>query len=223
MIRGMIRGIIVKLALVVIFVLAGPCDGQDQATLWSIAHVLRSGHLSGSMEYWGSCGDEKELVTRRLPIATTPTNSSAPPLQVLREMFANDGDMQVTQEPDGTIRLVEKTVPQDLLNVKIVHISFDDEQKKHHTMHFHTLVLDFITEAPDVQAFMKDHSIGREPKVINQAMSAHPSFSGELDNVTLAQTLDYMVKTFRGLWVYKECPGNKENKRIVDFSFYNTE
>jgi len=219
----MIRGVVVTLLLPVILELAGPCCGQDQATLWSIAHVLRSGRLSGSLEYRGNCGDEKELVTRRFPITTTPTNSSAPPLQVLREMFANDDDMQVTQEPDGTIRLVEKTVPQDLLNVKIGHISFDDEQKRKHSMYFHTLVLDFITDAPEVQAFMKDHRIGREPKVINQAMSAHPSFSGELTNVTLAQALDYMVKTFRGLWVYKECPGNKENKRIVDFAFYNAE
>ena len=42
-------------------------------------------------------------------------------------MFANDEDMQVTQAPDGTIRMVEKSVPQDLLNVKIGHISFDEE------------------------------------------------------------------------------------------------
>jgi hypothetical protein len=224
MIPSMIRGLVVALLLAVVFVLTGPCYCQDQATLWSIAHVLRSGHLSGSLEYRGTCSNDNEYIRRSFPITNTPTSYSAPPLQVLREMFANDQDMQVTQEPDGTIRMVEKAVPQDLLNVKIEHISFDEEQKKKpNSMYFHTLVLDFITGAPEVQAFMKDHSIGREPKMINEAMSAHPGFSGELNNVTLTQVLDYMVKTFRGLWVYKECPGNRENKRIVDFSFYRAE
>jgi hypothetical protein len=189
----------------------------------SILDVLDRGHLSGSLEYWG-CGYEDGYVTRKSPITTTPTNLSAPPLQALREMFANDGGMQVTQEPDGTIRMVEKTVPQDLLNVKIGHISFDDEQKKKpNSMYFHLLVMDFITGTPEVQAFMKDHSIGFLPKIIKQGMSPHPSFSGELNNVTLSQALDYMLKTFRGLWIYEECPATKGNKRIVDFSFYSTE
>jgi hypothetical protein len=222
MIRGMIRGLVVTLLLTAIFALSGPCYCQDRAALGSILEVLHRGHLSGSLEYWG-CSDENEYVTRRFPITTTPANPSAPPFQVLREMFANDADMQVTQEPDGTIRMVEKTVPQDLLNVKIGHISFDDEQKKNHSMYFHTLVMDFITGTPEVKAFMKDHSIGFEPKVINQSMSPHPNFSGELNTVTLSQALDYMLKTFRGLWIYKECAGSKGNKRIVDFSFYSTE
>ena len=28
-----------------------------------------------------------------------------------------------------------------------------------------------------------------------------------------------MEKTFHGLWVYKECPANKDYKRIVDLWF----
>jgi hypothetical protein len=220
MIRGMIRGHIVVLLLIAVLMLAGPCGCQDQATIWSITHVVRNGHLSGSLEYWGRCGDANDYITRSFPITTAPTNPSAPPLQVLREMFEHDDDMQVTQEADGTIRMVEKTVPQDLLNVRIAHISFDDEEKKRpNSMYVQTLVLGFITGLPEVQTFMRDHSIDREPKVIHVVMSAHPTLSGELNNVTLAQALDYMVKTFRGLWVYKECHSNK-NKRIVDFSFY---
>jgi hypothetical protein len=62
--------------------------------------------------------------------------------------------------------------------------------------------------------------------MINQSMSPHPSFSGELNNVTLSEALDYMLKTFRGLWIYEECPAIpaiKGNNRIADFSFYSTE
>lgn len=214
MIRAMLGRQIGPLLLSLVSVLASRCHCQDQAELWAIAHVLKSGHLSGSMEYWGRCGDEKQYITRGFPTTTVSRDASAPPLRVLRETFAGD-DVLVTQDPDGTIRLVEKGVPQDLLNVKIEHISFDDEQKKRpNSMYFETLVLDFITKAPEVLAFMKDHRIGLEPKLIKRAVNPHPDFSGELNSVTLSQALDYMLKTFQGLWV------NNEKLRVVDFSFY---
>ncbi len=214
MIRGMIRVHVVILLLTVIC-LPSPChcqDSQDRAAIASILDVLRRAHLSGSLEY---CN---------LAVNTTPAGPSMPPLQALREMLADNKDMQVTQDPDGTIRMVEKTVPQDLPNVKIGHISFDEEQKKKpNLMYFDIHVMDFITGTPEVKTFMKDHSISFGPKVINRAMSPHPGFSGELNNVTLAQALDYMLKTFRGLWIYEECPGTIGSKRIAYFFFYGTE
>ena len=111
-------------------------------------------------------------------------------------MFAKDEDMQVTQEPDGTIRMVEKAVPQDLLNVKIGHISFDDWQKKGHGMFSPPLVLSVIVGAPEVEAFMKDHNIGQKPKMINGPVNPKTLVSGELTNVTLSQALDHTLKTF---------------------------
>jgi hypothetical protein len=214
MIRGMIRVQLVILLLTVVC-LPSPChgqDSQDRAALAPILDVLHRDHLSGSLQY---CN---------LPANTTPPGPSTPPLQALRQMLADNKDMQVTQDPDGTIRMVEKTVPQDLLNVKIGHISFDEEQKKKpNLIYFDILAMDFITGAPEVKTFMKDHGISFGPKVINHATSPHPSFSGELNNVTLAQALDYMLKTFRGLWIYEECPGTIGSKRIVHFFFYGTE
>jgi len=137
-------------------------------------------------------------------------------------MLAKDEDLQVTQEPDGTIRIVEKAVTQDLLNVKIEHLSFDEARKKYGPIFSFSppAVLSFITDAPEVVAFMKDHSIVRAPRFINEPTTSEPQVSGEVNNVALYQALDYMAKTFRGLWVYKECPGNSENKRIVDLYFY---
>lgn len=152
------RGDIVRasrflLHLTTIFLLVGPCwsqfrGGDDyKATILPILDVLDREHLSGSLEYWGSCNTH---YTPDFPKVTRPLRDSAQPLQVLREMFANDEKMQVTQDPDGTIRMREADVPRDLLNVKIAHISFDDEQKKGTPMFFPRLVLSFITAAPEV-------------------------------------------------------------------------
>jgi len=207
-------------------VLASPCwcqsrGGQDhRATSWPVVEVLRRGKISGSLEYWGSCNNER--IFPDFPPATTPSNPSSPPVQTLREMFANDEDMQVTQEPDGTIRMVEKSVPQDLLSVKFGHISFDEEQKRGSPMYIPQNVLQFITHAPEVETFMKDHAIRQPPQMINQSSSPVPRVSGELNNVTLSEALDYMLKTFPGLWVYENCPGSGKDKRVVVFAFYRT-
>lgn len=137
-------------------------------------------------------------------------------------MFANDEDMQVTQEPDGTIRMAEKSVPQDLLNVKIGHISFDEEHKARYPMNFAKNVLWFITHTQEVETFMRDHDIRQPPQMQNEASSSVPRVSGELNNVTLSEALDYMLKTFPGLWVYENCPGSGKDNRVVVFAFYRT-
>jgi hypothetical protein len=213
------------LHLSAILVLVGPCwcqsrGGQDyRATVGPITEVLRRAKISGSLEYWGSCNREGPFPD--FPPVTTLSSPSAPPLQTLREMFANDEDMQVTQEPDGTIRMVEKSVPQDLLNVKIGHISFDKEHKEGLPMYFPTNVLSFITHTPEVATFMKDHSIRRLGGKLSEA-SSPPRVSGELNNATLSEALDYMLKTFPGLWVYENCPGSGKDNRVVVFAFYRS-
>jgi len=218
------RNHLLHLSAILVFV--GPCwcqsrGGQEyRATAWPIVEVLRRGKISGSLEYWGSCTEGGPFPD--FPQVTTPSRPSAPPLQTLREMFANDAEMQVTQEPDGTIRMVEKSVPQDLLNVKIGHISFDGEHKTRYPMNFPKNVLWFVTHVPEVEAFMKNHGIRQPPQMQNEASSSVPRVSGELNNVTLSEALDYMLKTFPGLWVYENCPGSGENKRVVIFAFYRS-
>lgn len=214
------------LHLSAILVLVSPCwcqfllGGQDYgATIPHIMDVLRRRHLSGSLEYSGSCTDQ--FHSPDFLKENAASNEAELSLQALREMFANDKDMQVTQEPDGIIRMVEKSVPQELLNVKIRHISFDEENKKL-PMFFPINVLWAITHSPEVVTFMKDSDIRLVPTMMNEASSPVPRVSGELNNVTLSQALDYMLKTFPGLWVYENCPGDNKYKRVVLFTFYRS-
>jgi hypothetical protein len=145
----------VWLHLSAIFVLVCPCwcqfrGGQDyRETVGPITDVLRRGKISASLEFWGSCSDQYTFPD--FPPVTIPSSHSAPPLQTLREMFKDDKEMQVTQELDGTVRMIEKSVPQDLLNVQIGRISFDEEQKRVSPMYIPQNVLRFITHVPPPQ------------------------------------------------------------------------
>jgi hypothetical protein len=72
-----------------------------------------------------------------------------------------------------------------------------------------TVVLDFITGAPEVRTFMKDHSIGPESEADQSSNVPTSRFFRGIESLTLAQVPDYMAKTFRGLWVFKKCPGHQ--------------
>jgi hypothetical protein len=88
-----------------------------------IMSVLSKANLSGSLEYWGRCDDMRRFPD--YPQIKALGDDTGQPVETLRKIFAQDSYMQVTQEPNGTIRMVETDVPHDLLDLPIRHISFD--------------------------------------------------------------------------------------------------
>lgn len=45
------------------------------------------------------------------------------------------------------------------------------------------------------------------------------SISGELNDVTLADALDYVLKTFPGFWLYQDCE-TQDQQRVVYFGLF---
>lgn len=87
----------------------------------TIGEILGRAGVSGSLEYWGSC---RLPSGHDVPPVSYPGNDSGSAAEVLQKLFSTDPLMQVTQEPNGQIRMVETDVPNDLLNVSISHLSF---------------------------------------------------------------------------------------------------
>ena len=192
---------------------------KDFAARSTMAEVLGKTPFSGSLEYSGDCND----VSQELPVLPTvrvPTkegDSSA--LVTLREIFADDHKIQVTEETDGTIRMVESGVPQELLDVTIRKLSFTDI---YDPMSAEALII----SAPEVQVFMKAHGIERdggrfrgEVRGFRQGpQPGLPHFSEDLDNVTVQQALDHLLKIFHGFWVYQNCL-SETGGRVVAFDY----
>jgi hypothetical protein len=179
--------------------------------------VLSKAGLSASLEYWGRCDDIHEFPD--FPKLRTPRNSTDPPLKALREMFAGDPKMQVTQEPDGTIRMVEADVPTDLLKVRISHISFEPHRIGD-PVGSPVWGLGIILATPEVADFMRTHNLGRPfPWGVEAGMPSAEHVPGDLNDVTVSQALDYVLRTFPGLWIYENCP-SENRKRSVFFMFY---
>jgi hypothetical protein len=84
-----------------------------------------------------------------------------------------------------------------------------------------------ILKAPEVLAFAKAHNIqmpfvgmiGTQSR--SQIPVDWPRVSGSMDDLTLSQALDHLVKTFPGIWVYENCPAGDGKGRVVAFWFFS--
>ena len=116
--------------------------------------------------------------------------------------------------------MVETDVPSDLLEVKIRHLSFPVEPMYHGP----NMALHAILMTPEVIAFRRAHSIGPLAELtggfaLPGDCCSGPSVSGVLDDVTVAQALDYVLQTFPGFWLYENCQ-DTAGRRTVFFNFF---
>jgi len=210
------------LTMASVLFLGGCCLSQDKGgvdqtvALQVVQKVLSSTQLSGSLEYWGVCDVSKPRpeFPRLRPVSGYEVSA----LDVLQETFANDTKMRVTQDSDGKIHMAETDVPQDLLQVKIHHLSFPSDY------HGPKMAVMAILQSPEVMHFITDRNIvpmGGRGLPGDDSIAIHkPSVPGELNDVTVAQALDYILQTFPGFWFYQNCH-DPEGRRTVSIGFLN--
>jgi hypothetical protein len=170
------------------------------APLQPLLAVLKRANVSGSLEFSGRCETGKAADWPHWRILKESVGS---PLQVARETFADDPTMQVTQESDGTIRMVQNGVPTDLLNVKISHISFGSGGVPFYLSYSaNSAARHIILETPEVVAYMTTHHI--KPPMGEPASGGNtppPSYSphmaGSFDDLTVSQAMDGLLRSFQ--------------------------
>jgi hypothetical protein len=217
-----------KLSLVVLFCLASSSAAQTMNSgAYAISRVLSRSHISGSLSYWSpeACEGSSYSYYPVTPVLRR-SESSGPPIQILQEMFADDPKMQVSEDSRGIVRMFEKDVPKDLLDIKIHHISFDPLGVEARVLRGPNMAIRTILNTPEVEAFRKAHKIGPFSQIFRLPpdVNSDKAVSGQLEDVTVAQALDYIFQTFPGLWLYGNCPrGGKGDERNVYFWFYENE
>ena len=192
-----------------------------------IRDVLKDAHVSGSLVFSGGC----RFRDRTAPVPSVGTSRhSGSVRETLQNMLAVNSKMRVTQDPDGMIRIVEEDVPTDILEVKIHRVSFPgsepisfDQSSGPLYMNGRYQALTTILATPEVAAFKKAHHIDSDgtERVPGNLLSQSKSLelTGELNDVTVSQALDYVLKTFPGYWVYEDA-SCENGDRAVRFKFY---
>lgn len=197
-------------------------------SLRPILDVLDRANLSGSLEFSGRCDSFRVQDFPDFPKFRAPATREGSPLQTLREMFAHDPAMRVTQDPDGTIRMIERGVTTDILNVRISHIPFESgEPPAPRPIYGGNIALSHILGAPEVKLFMDTHHIewpfpvfAPISGIFDVVPPEVPHLSGPLDNVTFSEAMDHVLETFPGIWIYENCPRSATRKRLVYFHFF---
>jgi hypothetical protein len=138
------------IAVAVCLVIGGqaqsPQDAPKQASLQPLLQVLNKAGLSASLEFSGSCNSLDVSEFPDFPVLRQPTDTQRSPLDTVRAMFASNPDMSVTQDIDGTIRIVQHNVESDLLSLRIERISLE-------SLYDPNLALMHVLVAPEVRLF----------------------------------------------------------------------
>jgi len=212
-----------RLAMASLLFLVGSCLSQDRggidqtAAVPAVQTILSSAQLSGALEYWGLCDISQPRSPEFKLHSISGHEGSA--RDALQEIFANDANMGVTQAGDGKIRMVETDVPKDFLEVKIHRLLFDSDN------HGSGMALYAILNTPEVIAFM-EHNVGSRKFWEGWGLPGDfifvrkPSVRGELNDVTVAQALDYVLQTFPGFWTYQSCR-TSEGQRKISVGFHD--
>ena len=210
-----------RIGMAVLLALVGSCLGQEKggvdqrAARPEVQRILSIEGRSGSLEYWGFCDPDKDWPDFPEPRSVSNRKGSA--LDLLQWMFADDAKMQVTQESDGKIRMVEADVPQDLLQVKIHHISFSMPYTNGAIAHSGPMAVYALLNTPEVIAFM-DQNIGRKVPWEGWGMPGALVLEGpsvpELNDVTVEQALNEVLQTFPGFWSYQNCHDPQGRRKI---------
>ena len=83
------------------------------------------------------------------------------------------------------------------------------------------LAVSVIRHAPEVKDYMRANNIGPLPPDHNRfsvPLDSRP-ISGDLDNVTVSEALDFLLRFYDGFCVYENCQ-NEDGSRTVYFRFF---
>jgi hypothetical protein len=146
-------------------------------------------------------------------------------------MFAADKAIKITQDRDGTIRIIEDGVRANLLGTRISHIAFESARLPSQNAAFYvrTALLRAVLKAPEVVTFMEAHHIEFSSNGeggsfgIDAGSDSEPPVRVTLDNLTLANALDKLTRMFPGVWLYEECSQPGKNGPVVGIWFFDVQ
>jgi len=217
-------------AILTLLILVSSCLGQERGgtdpstALPILKQILGKADVSGSLAYWGRCDFHKPYPD--FPALAHSSNDSGSPAEVLQKVFGTDPKMQVTQEPNGLVRMSETDVPTDLLDFTIGHVSFGPLEQQPDRFGGPNSAMILILSNPEVMAYRKAHSIGPYANRWTGPgnSSSKQKVSGDLYNVTMRQALDYILQFYPGFWIYENCQSDDYKPgRYVFFTFFQTE
>jgi hypothetical protein len=207
------------ISLVLLLLSTLPAATAQQEHFWGeelqpILQLINPSGLTASLQLEGRC-DPMRLPS--FPNFRTGASTGSSTLQAISSIVSTDHGMHVSQDEDGTIRMTEEGVPDDILNVRITHLSFDSYGPK--GLYSANEAVRIIMYAPEVVAFLDAHGMqwGANHGYVGGIGIGSREHDGHilkpLENVTVAEAFDRVLDSFRGeALVYWNCPATQKHQ-----------
>ena len=182
-----------------------PDERYEGTVLGYLSPALHTAKKVGRLYYVVPCKDPDH----DFPVPFPEVNAQAPlnnhsGLDAVRDIFRDDKQVAVSEEPTGIIKVRVGHVPDAILRTKIPLLRLNPLQQYETTSAIYAL-----TDAKPVQAAMRKLSLRETTSVFSIATNlpakTAPHLPAVIKNITLDQALDLVAKTFGVIVVFGEC------------------
>jgi hypothetical protein len=157
---------------------------------------------SGSLTLSGTCkatNVDKDVVGDALPHPPQgPFQNLSDAMTALSQI---DPHLSWIRDAGGLLRVSDDRVSDDVLRIRLQRVHFRGAVDANEAIRE-------VLSAPEVRSYFKENHI-EDGTVFNSLMPMStkglPRLSGDLQNVTVAEALDRVIRFFPGLWIYSEC------------------
>jgi hypothetical protein len=190
---------------------------NEKAVLKYLRPVLRSAGKAARVYYAARCYDKDGDPVAFPQMQVGPPSRGKTGSGAVREIFENDKDVTVTEDPSGMIRIMVGKVPSAILQTRIRSLTLKPTQRYNPEE-----AIIAIESTKDVEDAMR--KLGFEKPLVIWGLQVVEPAKGlphlpvSMKDVTMDQALDLVAKTFRGIVVYGACAGpNGARLYFVEF------
>jgi hypothetical protein len=151
------------------------------------------------------------------PIRIQKKTPGADTEKTLRAMLANDKRFQIKTDPDGVIRVSESGMPNDVLNIRVIHVALSEEQRFNERD-----AMGELLQAPEVQTYFKAHNIEQpidSGGLVGPSDPRLPHLEAAIENMTVLEVLKHIALVFGETGIYTE-EVDTRGRRVVSIGFW---
>ncbi len=199
--------------------------GHEDAVISYLRPALRYAGGAVRIYYAGECRAAEYDTSGKLQLLFPPVVLQAPlqgatGVDAVRQIFRNDANVVVTQDRSGMVRIMIGSVPTALLQTRVQALTLNP-----YDQYSALSALFKIEDAPELDAAERRLDVYPVPfQIIDIILSGpipgKPHLPKLMQNVTIDEALDSMVRTFEGIVMYGICkrPGGKY-LFILDYTY----
>jgi hypothetical protein len=180
-------------------------DQNEISALRLVWPVINPSSKGVRVYYRAACQSSASYPIPFPQVITRRSNKGANDLSAIRDIFRGDGEVNVTKEEHGIVRIRIGNVPDDILRTRIPLLAFTPLQQ-----YDPTSAIRAVVGASEFEEAMKRMRLQRVSSASNQLVQMPseglPHLPPSMRSITVDGALDTIARTFNVAVVYGYCP-----------------